>query len=223
METHFLTFDDIPEFLKDSELCKNIESSNEPFDVPIKFFKKEIIIITFEDLIDYIKILDYWMIINTPDEIYDWVFKNKRDIDINLLNETFPMNNIVKQIISIIKTINNVCCVTACHGYLDLLKYGCKIGTPFVEDIYINAVHNGHLECLKYAYEKSGSWFKGDVCITAANEGHLECLKYAHENGCPLPENTCYYAARKGSLECLKYAHEKLYIFFKKYIILLFK
>ena len=56
-----LTINDISEYLKDSELLKNIES-DESFEVLIEFFRKEIIINTFDDLIDYIKIFDYWMI-----------------------------------------------------------------------------------------------------------------------------------------------------------------
>ena len=56
-----LTINDIPDFLKDSELYKNIES-DDSFDVPIEFFKKELIIRTFKDLLSYIKIFDYWMI-----------------------------------------------------------------------------------------------------------------------------------------------------------------
>jgi hypothetical protein len=35
-----LTINDIPDFLKDSELCKNIESEDS-FDVPIELFKKK--------------------------------------------------------------------------------------------------------------------------------------------------------------------------------------
>ena len=37
--TFSLTINDIPYYLKDSELCKNIESQ-ESFDVPIELFKK---------------------------------------------------------------------------------------------------------------------------------------------------------------------------------------
>ena len=47
-----LTINDIPDYLKDSELCKNIDS-DDSFDVPIEFFKKELIINSFEDLIEY--------------------------------------------------------------------------------------------------------------------------------------------------------------------------
>ena len=77
--TTSLTLNDIPEFLKDSELCNNIESE-ESFDVPNELFKKEIIINTFEDLILYIKIFDYWMINKYPDEFYDFIFKNRYKI-----------------------------------------------------------------------------------------------------------------------------------------------
>ena len=56
--TTSLTLNDIPDFLKDSELCKNIVS-DESFDVPIELFKEELIINNFEDLINYIKIFDY--------------------------------------------------------------------------------------------------------------------------------------------------------------------
>ena len=78
-----LTLNDIPDFLKDSELCKNIVS-NDSFEVPIELFKNRLIINTCQDLIDYTKIFDYWMINKIPDEFYDWIFKNKNKI--NLLN-----------------------------------------------------------------------------------------------------------------------------------------
>ena len=102
-----LTINDIPDFLRDSELCKNIVS-DESFDIPIELFKKELIINTFEDLIDYIKIFDYWMINKIPPKkFYDWVFENKDKIDINLLNDQFHMNDLIKQIKIIIETHYN--------------------------------------------------------------------------------------------------------------------
>lgn len=69
-----ITINDIPEFLKDSELCKNIKSSDS-FDIPTGLFKKEIIITTNQDLIDYIRIFDYYMINKIPNEIYEWYSK----------------------------------------------------------------------------------------------------------------------------------------------------
>jgi hypothetical protein len=44
-------------------------------------------------------------------------------LDTELLNELFPMNDLIKQVQLIIKTIdNNICYVAAENGYLDLLK-----------------------------------------------------------------------------------------------------
>ena len=122
-----LTINDIPDFLRDSELCKNIES-DESFDVPIEYFRKDIIINSFEDLIDYIKIFDYWMINKIPDKFYKFIFDNKNKINIDLLNDLFPMNDLIKQIEIIINktfpTYNTykICCKAASNGYLDFLR-----------------------------------------------------------------------------------------------------
>ena len=62
-----ITINDIPNYLKESELCKNIKS-DESFDVPIELFRKKLIINTCQDLIDYIRIFDYWMINKIPDK-----------------------------------------------------------------------------------------------------------------------------------------------------------
>jgi len=157
-----LTLDDIPVFLRDSGLCENIKS-DDTFQVPIELFKKEIIINTFEELIEYIKIFDYWIINKIPDEFYDWIFGNKDKINMELLNELFPMNDLIKQIQIMIDTLdNNICYVAAGNGYLDLLKY---------------------------AHNHSYFWDKL-TCYYASEKNHLECLKYAYENGCPGPYGT---------------------------------
>ncbi len=53
-----LTINDIPDFLKDSELYKNIESE-ESFDIPIELFRKDLVINTYQDLLI---ILEYLII-----------------------------------------------------------------------------------------------------------------------------------------------------------------
>ena len=228
-----LTLNDIPDYLRDSELYKNIES-DESFDVPIELFKKELIINTFDDLIEYIKIFDYWMINKIPNELYKFVLENKDKINMNLLNDQFPMNNLIKQI----KCFNsdNICASLAKNGYLECLKYAHENGCSWLGDFEyryaaeyghldclryahengchwneytcIKAAQNGHLDCLKYAYENGCEWDEVDICMIVAEYGHLECLKYAHENGHSWDENTCSWAAGNGQLECLKYAHE---------------
>jgi len=69
------------------------------------------------------------------------------------------------------------------------------------------AAENGHLECLKYAFENDCEW---DELTTsrAALGGHIDCLKYAHENGCDWDESTTSKAAENGHLDCLRYARE---------------
>lgn len=44
-----LTINNIPEYLKDSELYKNIES-DDLFDIPEGYFRKELIINVFDDI-----------------------------------------------------------------------------------------------------------------------------------------------------------------------------
>ena len=120
-----LTINDIPEFLRDSDLCKNIVS-DESFDVPIEFFKKELIINSFDDLIEYIKIFDYWIINKIPDEFYKFVFENKEKINIDLLNDQYQMNDLIKQIEYF--NSDNICASLAKNGYLECLKYASENG-----------------------------------------------------------------------------------------------
>ena len=73
-----------------------------------------------------------------------------------------------------------------------------------------DAAHNGHLDCLKYAYENGREW---DLNTTyrAAQSGHLECLRYAHDSlgaRCEWHPYTTWDAAEYGSLECLKYIYK---------------
>ena len=145
--TYNLTINDIPDFLRDSELCKNIRS-NDTFDVPIELIKKEIIINDCKDLIDYIKIFDYWMINTIPNKFYDWIFNNKDKVNMTLLNEKFVMNDLLKQIKIIINTSNDkICSIAALYGLIDLLKYTHKNGYIWnIKNICSNAAWNGYLE-----------------------------------------------------------------------------
>ena len=221
-----LTINDVPDYLKESKLYENIES-DDSFDIPIEYFKKELVINTFDDLVSYIKIFDYWIMNKTPNEIYKFVFDNKDKINMDLLNDQFPINDLIKQIKIIINTpINNLSNICSSHGYLDLLIYIHKYGNSYYWDIdtFMLAAENGNLECLKYLNENDGGW-DHTTCHSAARYGHLDCLKYAHENNCPwnedldnsdysdewesdLYEGTCSSAAENGHLDCLKYAHE---------------
>ena len=207
-----LTINDIPNYIKASKLYEilNENDNNDLFNIPNEFFKKELVINTFEDLISYIRIFDYWMINNIPNEFYDWIFENKDKINMDLLNELFNTNNLIKQLKIIIDTPSNneLCYYYSSIGNLELLKYIYENRDRYkwlVEKTCSSAAENGHLECLKYAHENGCMWDEY-TCSSAAKNGHLDCLKYAHENGCPWHESTCCNA--NGHLDCLKYAHE---------------
>ena len=150
-----LRINEIPDYLLDSELYLNIES-DESFDIPEQFFKKELEIITFDDLVGYIRIFDFWMTNKIPIEIYQWVFENKDLININLLNDQFPMNPLINEINEIIYTPNDKLC-----GKFSSI---------------------GYLLLLKFAHENGCVWNES-TCDSAADSGHFQCLKYAHENG----------------------------------------
>ena len=135
-----LTLNDIPNYLKDSELCKNIESE-ESFNVPIELFKKELIINTSKDLIEYIKIFDYWMINKIPDEFYIFVINNKDKINMVLFNDLFSMNDLIKQIKIIVETQNDkISSYFSSIGNLELLKYAIENGCPYYDGKIYNLI-----------------------------------------------------------------------------------
>jgi hypothetical protein len=117
---------EITQYLQDSEYYKSIQS-DDLFELDEKYYKEEIIIITFEDLISYIRILDFWLVNKIPDEFYDWVFKNKDEINMDVLNEHFTNNDLIDEIeiisFSSINSLENICNRAAYCGYLDILKY----------------------------------------------------------------------------------------------------
>ena len=199
-----ITKNDIPDYLKESELYDNIDS-DDPFDIPIELFKEEIIINTLNDLIIYIKIFDYWMIKKIPNDFYDWVFINKEKIDMNLLNNIFDKNYLIKQF-ECIKS-DYICSSLAENGYLDCLKYAHENGYKLDDDICYLAAKNGHLDCLKYAHDNN-CLLNNKTCIIAVENGHLDCLIYIYKNGCKLDKKVCAnIAACEGHLDCLKYIH----------------
>jgi hypothetical protein len=66
----------------------------------------------------------------------------------------------------------------------------------------------GHLDCIKYAYEKGYEWHP-DTILAAISNNQIECMKYAIEHGCPLHPRSAYFAAAIGSRqEILKYIYE---------------
>jgi hypothetical protein len=102
------------------------------------------------------------------------------------------------------------------NSFYDFFRYysECYHYSPvynnYIENfIFINAARNGHLECIKYAYDIFGrpEYGQTEICQYAAQYGHFECLKFIHEHKFAWNSGTCSAAAEK-DVKCLKYAHE---------------
>ena len=114
---------EIPKYLQDSEYYESIQSDDQ-FELSEEHYRNEIIINSFEDLLIYIRILDFWLVNKIPDEFYDWVFKNKDKINMDILNEYFTSNHLIDEIrVIITSTDENICVKAATKGYVNCLKY----------------------------------------------------------------------------------------------------
>jgi len=198
---------EIAKYLQDSVFYETIES-NGTFELSEEHYKEEIIINSFEDLIIYIRILDFWLVNKIPDEFYDWVFKNKDKINMDVLNEHFTSNHLIDEIqVIITSTDENICENITKEGSVNLLIYAHENGCKWSTSLSLTAANYGHLECLKYTHEKGCEW-NSLICYNAAENGHIECLKYAHENGCKLTSSIFFITTKNGHFDCLKYAYE---------------
>jgi hypothetical protein len=103
------------------------------------------------------------------------------------------------------------CCLSidmaAEKGHLDCVKFAFEKGGVPTSKTCSVAAGRGHLEILKYLRKQNCPWDKSTTKM-AAGQGHLECLKYLHKNGCPWDECTFKLAAWNGKLECMKYLHK---------------
>jgi len=204
-----IEFSEIPQFLYNSELYNNLESSDN-FEILKKYYKNDLIIYSINDFFHILYTLRYWCIEKIPYEIYDYVLANKIIIKkyYKLLKDIFYDFFFINEFRILLKyKRKNIVDICAEEGFLNLLKYAHENGYPWTEKTCYIASRDGYLSCLKYAHENGCPW---DVktCYLASLNGHLDCLKYAHENGCPWNKITCEYAVIDGHLDCLKYAHE---------------
>ena len=165
--------------------------------------------VSLQELLNLIHTLHFWCVVETPFEIYDYVIKNKINIDLAYLEESFPNYDLIREIKTIVSSSNETVLVDSTVkmvGCLNLLKYLHENGYPWSIYTYWRLASNGELDALKYAYENECPLDKF-TSFYAAYQGHLECLKYAHKiMGCPWDINTCIYVEKNGHLDCLQYA-----------------
>ena len=65
-----------------------------------------------------------------------------------------------------------------------------------IDNLCYDAAKIGCLNLLRIAYRNGYQWDEKTSEVAAAN-GHLDCLKYAYENECPMSSNTSIEAEKK--------------------------
>jgi len=103
----------------------------------------------------------------------------------------------------------NVCSYAALNGHLEIIKWAYERKCRLNKYVCLNAAKNGHIEVLKWACEK-GCKIDNEVCINAAKNGHLEILKWAYEKGCKIDIGVYNYAKINGHLKILKWFNENV-------------
>ena len=181
--SEFISIEKIPNWLKNSIFYQNLDKEDIFISIPKDKLENEIKINNIDDLYKYLEIVRYWMIINCPYEIYNFIKLNRNIIDLSYIKTRFYDLPFLDEF-EIILQRENICTEASKNGYFNLLKYAHENGCPWDKDTCEYAAKYGHLECLKYVHENGCPWDKY-TCSKAAENGHLECLKYAHENECP--------------------------------------
>ena len=126
-----ITKNQVPLYLEDSELAISIKS-NEPFEIPKEFYRQELIINTFDDLLCYIRICNFWMVNKIPKEIYKWIFENKDKIKLECLTDNYL------------------------YLYNEIERPNKKsLIFLFARSV---AAKNGHFDCLIYAHQNGCHW-----------------------------------------------------------------
>jgi len=75
----------ISDWLKDSIFYQNLDKEDIFISIPKDKLENEIKINNIDDLYKYLEIVRYWMIINCPYEIYNFIKLNRNIIDFSYL------------------------------------------------------------------------------------------------------------------------------------------
>ncbi len=205
-----VSINEIPKYLMDSEFYRNMKNFDEKImTIPLEYYREIIDIKNNDDLIFYIKLLEFWMVDYIPEQVYEYLLKKNKLLDIE-----FSDNIISKEINLFFKNDKDEISIYAAkHGNINVLKFMYKKGFFMNHNSHLitaSAAENGHLECLIFAKENGCRW-NNLTSINAAKNGHFECLKYAIENGCYLDSKIYLLIVENGYLECIKYFYKNYY------------
>lgn len=90
------------------------------------------------------------------------------------------------------------------NGYLDLIKYLYKIGTPICSNSISLAITNNHLDIFKFLHNV-GVKFDDIIMCNACGEGNIEKVKFLHEHGLDYTVNALESAAMNRQLDMVDF------------------
>ncbi len=98
-----------------------------------------------------------------------------------------------------------ICAIAARYGRLRILQCLCEV-YHFVCDVHTirNAADEGHLEIVKYLFERKCPW-DASVTAMAAKNGRLSCLQFLVENECEMDGMALFEAVKHGHYDCVVY------------------
>ena len=202
METNKETIDiilkDIPDYLKNSEFYLNLDindNENDTITIPYINFKKDSKIRNFDELMNLLHTLRFWM---APiEDFYCSIFnfvKICNDIRYKYLYEDFYDMDIINDI-----------------KYLHQIYFIERTSVPVIltGDNFNKVCELGLLYLLKYFHKKRLILCSNDnMTYNCIQYGNFECLKYLHSNGFHIDENLINTCGFFGQINCLKYLHK---------------
>lgn len=194
----------VPNFLKSSNLYKNFEFNGDEsiFTIPQKYIVNEIKIKSIEDLSSLLHVIRFWMLDETPFQIYKFVEDN--DIDYSSIIKEFDGMKVIDEINILIEFRNKFSDSESEKSSVESKSKQKYYSDPMVD----TAVKYGCLNLLKYSKEQQYFWDINTTYLAVKYE-HFEILKYLHENGCAWNEDCTKEAASKKDLRFLEYLHQE--------------
>ena len=216
---------DIPDYLKNSDFYLNLDLNDinsDTITIPSINFKKDRKIRNFDELMNLLHTLRFWM---APMEdfycgIFDFV-KMCNDVRYKYLYEEFYDMDIINDIkylhqiyfiektsVPVILTNDNFDKVCEL-GLLYLLKYFHKNRMIICnyDNMPYNCIQYGNFECLKYLHS-NGFLIDANMINTSCYFGQIHCLKYLHKNGFKIDEGCVNASITSANIKCLKYCLE---------------
>ena len=189
---------DIPDYLKNSNFYLNLnlnDNNSDTITIPSINFKKDCKIRNFDELMNLLHTLRFWMV---PMEdfycgIFDFV-KMCNDVRYKYLYEEFYDMDIINDI-----------------KYLHQIYFIEKTSVPVIltNDNFDKVCELGLLYLLKYFHKNRMIIYNNDnMPYNCIQYGNLECLKYLHSNGFHIDENMINTCCFFGQIDCLKYLHK---------------